>query len=287
MHGRLLFLLKLSVSLTLLSRGWLIWKWDSPIRGLIWKEDWWSGIITRWTNLTWNQFALRSDGWIATLLAGIGIVLMILSIVPWLCWIRSLRWLLWLGTFLLFVDSFAFWVEHNYELGAALEHSLQIIAPVGLFFAVSGKLSRQAWDRCIQIAAALTFCGHGFYALGWHVVPLVYQTMTMKMLRISQETAMLFLKTVGWLDLVAALFLVSRVTRKWGLLYMVLWGGATALARTVSHFGIAQSKLGLDPWLAETLVRTCHWSLPLIVLGSILNHYLERSVGRFFYTNKG
>ena len=278
-QGRWLFLLKLCLSLTLFTRGWLTWKWDSPIRGLIWKEDWWSGIIERWTNSSWSEFAIQSDGWITVLLTGIGIALMLLSLVPWLPGFRYLRWLLWPATFLLLLDSFAFWVGHNYELGSALEHTLQIMTPLGLFFAGSRQVSEMMWNRCIMIAAALTFCGHGLYAIGWHTVPLVYQTMTMKILRGSQETALVFLKTVGWLDLVAALCLVPKVTRKWALFYMVLWGGATALARTISHFGITQPRSGLDPWLAETLVRSSHWVLPFLVLGGLLN------LGKFKFGN--
>ena len=69
---RLEFALKLCVSLTLLARGWLTWRWDSPIRGLIWKEDWWSGILEQQTNLTWNEFAMISDPGITNLLAGLG-----------------------------------------------------------------------------------------------------------------------------------------------------------------------------------------------------------------------
>ena len=36
-----LVILQFIVSVTFLARGWLTWRWDSPIRELIWEEKWW------------------------------------------------------------------------------------------------------------------------------------------------------------------------------------------------------------------------------------------------------
>ena len=267
---RLEFALKLCVSLTLLAQGWLTWRWDSPIRGLIWKEDWWSGILEQQTNLTWNEFAMISDPGITNLLAGLGITLMVLAVVPWIPltaskW-RWVRWLLVPATLILVLDSVARWVGMEFDCGMAIEHSLQMLAPVLLLIATGHGNRKKLWIAVVTVGAALTFVGHGLYAVGFHPVPLSYQTMTMKLLGCSQDFALVFLQVVGWLDFVAAACLFIRPLRSAGLIYMVGWGLATAVARVASHFSLA----GLDPWMAETLVRTSHWLLPLILLGVIL-----------------
>ena len=48
-----MLLLQACVSITLIARGWLTWRWDSPIRGLVWQEDWWSGLLDSQFNVTW------------------------------------------------------------------------------------------------------------------------------------------------------------------------------------------------------------------------------------------
>lgn len=271
---RLEFALKLCVSLTLLARGWLTWRWDSPIRGLIWKEDWWSGILEQQTNLTWNEFAMISDPGITNLLAGLGITLMMLAIVPWIVnsfpKLRWVRWLLVPATLILVSDSFARWVGMEFDFGMAIEHSLQMLAPVLLLIATGQGNRTKLWIATLTVGVALTFVGHGLYAIGFHPVPLSFQTMTMKLLRCEQDFAMAFLQIVGWMDFVAAACLFIRPLKKVGLIYMIGWGLATAFARVISHFDTASTSFGLDPWAAETLVRTSHWLLPLVLLGIIL-----------------
>jgi hypothetical protein len=121
------------------------------------------------------------------------------------------------------------------------------------------------WIAVVTVGAALTFVGHGLYAVGFHPVPLSYQTMTMKLLGCSQDFALVFLQVVGWLDFVAAACLFIRPLKIVGLIYMIGWGLATAFARILSHY----SPAGFNPWGAETFVRTSHWLLPLILLGVI------------------
>ncbi|MEM9283077.1 MAG: hypothetical protein AAGA96_14720 [Verrucomicrobiota bacterium] len=265
-----LSLLQISVSLTFLARGWLTWRWDSPIRGLIWHEDWWSGWLETRFDLPWSAFAKASDFYINAGLTILGVTLMLLALVPWLITrrrFRSLRWLLWLGTALLALDSFARWVDKNFDLGMGIEHALQIFAPAILFFIVSSRDRARIASWLLGIGSAFTFVGHGLYAIGFHPVPLSYQTMTMKLLRVENETAIRFLVGAGLLDFLAALALLFRPVRVIGLLYMVGWGFLTAMARIGSHLGMAQPLYGLDPWIAETLVRTTHWMLPLLLLG--------------------
>ncbi len=271
------FALKICVSVTLLARGWLTWRWDSPVRGLVWKEGWWAEVLERHTDLTWAEFARVSDQWITTLEMVLGILLIVSAVVPWLprnsTSLSRLRWLLLPATLVLALDAFARWVGANYDLGMGMEHSLQILAPLAFFIARGKAPDVDGWIRLVSIGAVLTFAGHGLYALGFHPVPLSYQAMTMKLLGCGQETALVFLKIFGWLDFLAIVCVSIRFFRLAGLGYMIVWGAATALAR-VAAYGSAD---GLDPWLAETLVRTPHWLLPAIALPLVLQRREARA----------
>ena len=258
-----LVVLQFAVSVTLAARGWLTWRWDSPLRSLVWQENWWSGFLEKFFGISWREFAESSEPTLTTVLESLGIAFMLCAVVPWLVTVGRLRWTRWLlcvaGLFLA-LDALGRWVAVDWELGMAIEHSLQVVSPFALLIAVHGGLGR-VWCLTVAIAASLTFAGHGLYALGFHAVPLIFKTMTMRILGCDLDTAIVVLQIAGWLDLVAVLVLWFNPLRRWSLCYMILWGGATALARLWAHV-----ELGLDPWLAETLVRTAHWALPLLLI---------------------
>ncbi|MDF1753148.1 MAG: hypothetical protein P1U89_10270 [Verrucomicrobiales bacterium] len=242
-----LVLLKLCVSITVLARGWLTWRWDSPIRGLVWQEGWWGRLVD------WDQFAMTSDPMITTGLKILGIALMISAVVPWVRWLRGL---LIPMTVILIVDSFARFIDSGNHLAMAIEHSLQWGCPLMLFIAQKepGKS-----HLLMQLATSLTFIGHGLYAVGFHPVPLKFMMMTTKILPLDEAGARQFLMAAGILDFVAAVGILIAPFRRISLYYMIAWGALTACARVVS----GQS---LDPWLIETLVRTSHWMVPLLLL---------------------
>ena len=257
--------LRVCVSAVLLSRGWLTFQWDSPIRSLLWHEDWLAAPLG-FFGVSWEEYALYSGPYLDVTFQIIGILLMALSLLPWLLPLgKAVNWL-WVAVAILAVDSIGRWIGAGYDLGMAIEHSLQMGAPVALWLALRRPENDRFWLGFVLLASALTFVGHGLYAVGFHPVPLSYQTMTMAILGIGTDSAIVFLKVVGWLDFVAAVGIFFPMTRIPALAYMVVWGGATAAARVVSHAGFDQPLLGLDPWLAETLVRTPHWLLPLLAI---------------------
>lgn len=263
--------LKIGTSLTLFARGWLTWRWDSPIRTLFWQEDWWSSVLDSGFALSWSTWAEESDAWITPLLKGLGLILILSALLPWIAagagkGSRLARGLLWVAFGILFLDSLARWVGHDYELGMGIEHALQMAMPLALFYALGRSCRPSRWALTLGLASALTFIGHGLYASGFHGVPLSYQTMTSKILRIEDPGLTKgFLQGAGWLDFVAAIGIFIRPLRTASLLYMILWGAATALARTWAHAGWDSPLWGLDPWIAETLVRTPHWMIPLLL----------------------
>lgn len=259
--GRWLLALQAGVCLTLAARGWLTWRWDSPLRTLVWQEGWWTNLLNRGFGVSWNEFARHSEPTLTRTLEAIGIGLMICAIVPCLATRDSLRWTRWLlvpAGLVLALDAFARWVEVDWQFAMSIEHALQVFTPFALLMILGRAKTRPTWILLTIAAISLTFVGHGLYALGFHAVPLNFQTMTMKLLGCEQETALLFLRIVGWLDLVAVVGLWFPTTRRWALFYMIAWGAATALARPLAYGS-------LDPWLAEMLVRTPHWLFPLLL----------------------
>ena len=254
-----LIILKCCVSLTLLARGWLTWKWDSPIRGLFWREDWWGGLID------WKKFATESDSAITMGLETVGLIMMVSAVIPWLAsfsWLKWTGWLLIPAAGILMVDSLARFADSGNELGMAIEHTLQWSSPLFLLAALylDNSKRQRSWTLLIYVAIALTFIGHGFYAMGFHSVPLKFQTMTTTLLKLSESGALIFLSIAGYLDFLAAigLFIPGRI-RTASVIYTIAWGALTAFARVAVG-------PGLDPWLMETLVRSSHWMIPLVVL---------------------
>lgn len=266
-------ILQLTVSLMLLCRGFLTWRWDSPIRELIWQEKWWTPVLQKW-DVTWSHFARTSDEWITPTLERLGIFLMVMAVVPWLGGFSRLRWTRWFlipATLVLILDAFSRWVGKDMQAGMFMEYALQVTAPVALLIYLGRKSfhapKRDAIVKWILIfAAGLTFVGHGLYAMGYYNVPLKFRMMTTEILPISEEGSLMFLEIAGWLDFVVVGLVLLPWTRTVALIYMVLWGGATALARVLTYYDTNLPYNGLDPWLAETLVRTPHWAVPLWIL---------------------
>ena len=262
-------ILQLIVSVTFLARGWLTWRWDSPIRELIWEEKWWAPVLKNY-DVTWSHFARTSDQWITPTLERLGIFLMVSALIPWVVGFSHLRWLRWFlipATLILILDGFSRWVGKDMQAGMAMEHILQIFVPLALLILLGRKShnvpKRQAVVRLsLMIATAATFVGHGLYAVGYYSVPLHFQMMTTEILSLSEDGSLQFLRIFGWLDFLVVPFVFLRWTRWIALFYMFCWGGATALARILAYYDEALPYNGMGPWFAEAMVRTSHWAIP-------------------------
>lgn len=265
-----LLILQFGVSILLLSRGWLTWRWDSPIRELIWEEKWWTPVLAKF-DVTWGHFARTSDTWITPTLERTGIFLMVSALIPLLAMVPRLRWMRWLlipAILILVLDAFSRWVGKDMQAGVAMEYALRVISPLALLIYLGRGVPLLGIRRGIVVcllllASALTFTGHGLYAMGYYDVPLEFRMMTTEILPISEEASLTFLKAAGWLDFVVVALVFIPPTRLVALIYMMLWGGATSVARIWAYYEPTLPWNGLDPWLAEALVRTPHWVVPL------------------------
>ena len=121
---------------------------------------------------------------------------------------------------------------------------------------------------------ALTFIGHGLFAVGLHYQPGNFMQMTMNILGFDRIQASIFLLTVGLLDFIVVLGLLSSKTRIISLSYMILWGFLTALARSVfmlNEVSLAETFINYTPM---TILRFPNSLLPLLLL---LNYRTPRS----------
>ncbi|MDX2285137.1 MAG: hypothetical protein NW241_13315 [Bacteroidia bacterium] len=156
------------------------------------------------------------------------------------------------------------WSDSGYEWPQLIEHSLRI-ATLPLLAWLSLPGSRPP-VLALRLALAGTFAGHGIYALGWPFpTPPQFLSMTARLLHLTPPAAQEFLFGIGLADLAAAMLLFTRRPRP-ALIYMVLWGSLTALARAAAHLHAHSTWEEVLYWSAETLIRVPHACAPLILL---------------------
>ncbi|MEM8710883.1 MAG: hypothetical protein AAGG01_08020 [Planctomycetota bacterium] len=259
-EGRVVGLLQVSVALVLLGRGWLTYRWSSPIRGLLWDEVLMTPILARF-GIAWPDYAAGSDAGITLGLKVAGVVLTISALLVLLVRRapRAAALALMPSMVILLLDGYARYSERDFEIGMGLEGALQWGAPMILLLCARSGVTGRLWKGLLLLAAAATFTGHGLYAVGFHPVPWQFEAMVENILGTGPLATNRLLLCAGLLDFAAVTALWWRRTRMLALGYMVIWGAATALARPVANDG-------LDPWLAQLVVRTPHWAIPLALL---------------------
>ena len=192
------------------------------------------------------------------------------------------------GFMSIFGIAFLKFVGRGYQLPQLVEWGIQYLSPFIFYLYFTGRELR-AFKLGI-VATAMTFGGHGVYALGFGVgVPSYFLDMTIAFFGLSELFAANFLRLAGVLDLLIVLgcfyFLVFGYNRRehrvafwlsyFVLCWAVLWGAITALARVfiIPSFTL---DLSLVYWFFETLVRFPHALIPLFLVLTIRKkHTLE------------
>ena len=228
-----------------------------------------SPLIIKYTSLTWEDYALESDPYITTGIEWLGIILMfgaVLTLMMRIPYFAIFKWFLIPLWGILALDNLSNYFDVAYQSGMLIEFSLQASAPLLLLWVLVFPRMLKTWGWLATILVSACFIGHGLYAVGYHPVPWIFQTMTMGILGVEEETARSMLYAMGVLDFIVAFCVFIPFLRRPALYYMVLWGMATAVARIWAHYEPAQKYNGLDPWIAECVVRTVHWMIPLLLL---------------------
>lgn len=167
---------------------------------------------------------------------------------------------------ILAVQSYCSYVSAGYLLEQMIEHSLQIGLPCLYILShntsVESRLFQQAFCKSI---IALTFIGHGMYAIGYHIVPDHFITMTQSIFGWNQTVCEQFLMVMGYLDFLFAGLLFVPQLNVVSLSYMVVWGSLTALARMYPILSGDFTLELLTVYLPNTIYRLGHGLVPFVL----------------------
>jgi hypothetical protein len=152
----------------------------------------------------------------------------------------------------------------GFRLPDLMEHTLGWASPWLLLLAASGH---QAWPLLARIAVALTFTGHGLFALGWPwPLPPHFGYMTTRITGLTPEGAQWLLRLAGSLDLLVSVGIFMPRLAKPALVYAIIWGGLTALARPTAYVLWPSFWPDLHRWGMEMAWRLPHALVPLAIL---------------------
>jgi len=260
-------LLQLSTAAVFFGRAYQHLFWDAPFRTLLWDEQIMSGIVQFFSSLTWEAYinSLVIDDGINQIIRGFGwfyIVCGIISLgMKWMP--RILQRLVLLGGVGLILLALLLWKEKFYSLGQFFEYSLQFSLPFFFYYSIQRVELGPRFIFWLKIAAAITFICHGLYAIGYYPQPGTFMEMTVEIMGCSDHTASSFLKLMGILDFVVASLIFLPKFARLALLYMVVWGFLTALARIWTNFDFGNIGEHLHQTGFAFLFRAGHFLIPL------------------------
>lgn len=265
-------LLQIATIALLLGRGWQFMvkgnmfndflghpTFMNPVVKYIYQTDWKEYL----TNPAWGDFH-------GNIVFGIGVyfLLSILMVV----FIKKIPPLfiktnLWIISFILFFLAFSLFIGKGFQVGQWIEYSLQFCTPIFLLYYFLSKNISKKYILFIKIATAFTFIGHGLYAIGYYPRPGNFVDMMIKGFGTTQSQSEILLDIVGYLDLIAAglLFLPIKKIYKAALIYIIIWGFLTTLARVYANFSPGLGWYSLKQWLPEMLMRFPHFLIPAVL----------------------
>ena len=255
----------------LLARGWQHFFSQVPYWSWLWDESIMRPMVVEWFGGSWDAYAIGESGLADAINYGIWGLGSWLIITGGLLLFgkktRKIVQIFLLGSgLILLLHAASITKDHFYRIIQLMEYSLQVGAPLVLLsFLRFGQWHNQL-DWTVRILTALTFIGHGWYAIGYYFPrPALFTEMTMAILQVNQGDAEVFLVIMGVLDVMAALLLLLRWKRldKVAIGYCVIWGFLTALARIWAHFYPAWIGDVLWQWGPEFVLRFPHFFLPL------------------------
>jgi hypothetical protein len=274
----LTWLLRVTCAVMFTGHGWMCWNGQMQLHALLQNEPLMAGIVEKLFSMDWKDWvslqvsdhidtAIRIQAWIFFFFATA-------TLVPVRNWI--FRFVYLLGAINLVFLAWLKYFDAGTGMGHFFEHSSQFCLPLILYLIVFGKGWSCTAIMTAGIAMALTFTGHGLFAIGlpseipWlnHPRPGNFTEMTMLCLGLESEVvAGRILLIAGILDLTAVLMLFSPGRlRVAALSYMVIWGLLTTLARPWSHFDPAFAAEVINRWLPEAIYRVPHFGLPFCLM---------------------
>ncbi|MGB3464661.1 MAG: hypothetical protein WBA74_05315 [Cyclobacteriaceae bacterium] len=272
-HKNLDNLLKISCFLLFLGRAWQFLFWDAPLRALLWDEDLMEKIVVNVFNVTWYDYVTneKADMIIQGAIQTTGLFYLCMAIVSLFIHsnFRFGKALLGISSLSLLFLAFLYCKEKFYHHGQFFEYAIQFSLPVFLLIITyyRKQVAKANFILFIKIAVALTFVSHGLYAIGFYPRPGIFIDMTINSLGVTEPVAHQILLIAGILDFIAAIGLFLNRIAKPFIIYCIVWGLLTAVARTWANIQIDFPDLAiLSQYLPQTLYRLPHGLLPVALL---------------------
>jgi len=272
----LIWILRLSAFCVFFGRGWEHLYTDAPFRAVLWDPSIMESLITFLTGLSWHQYTSSSTcNFIIDMAIKLtGIFYMLCAVVALVVQPKQkhLSKMLIYGSCLLIVLSFLFYKTKFNKFGQFIEYSCQMFSPLFLYAILLYEVHLKKFNFFLKTAIALTFIGHGLYALGIYITPGVWFDMAMGSANflglqplVAQIETTIFI--AGVLDVVVAIciFLPKKLAIPF-LLWAFIWGLFTALSRIVGFMYFDPTWHTFLQWLPQTILRLPHALIPVAAL---------------------
>jgi len=269
-HHKVVFALKIVCFFVFFGRGWQHLFWDAPLRAFFWDEGLLRPLVEGLFNMNWEDYVPSSavDKSIQILTRLLGAFYMVCAMVA--IWPKPIHkrvaMLLPIGSVLLSLLAFLYFKEQFYRVGQLIEYASQVAAPALLYGVLRNKLGMARLQLYLKLAIALTFIGHGLYAVGYYPQPGVFIDMVINIFGFGEITARQLLVGAGFLDFVVALLIFLPPYTYSALVYAFVWGGLTALARVVGYLSLDYGGGDTIQVFFETIYRLPHAGFPLLSL---------------------
>ena len=256
-------IIKVAFILILLGSAFRYFLFDTPLRIFFWNEENMKPILNL-IGIQWEDYANNTlvdktiviiGKIIASFLLICGLVIAIKD--------KVYQLIIYILTFIFLLFAILTWKDNFYHLPFLLEQS--IFCFTGIIYLKNQE--NKSLVLFTKIIIALTFIGHGLYALNIYNIPGEFVQLTMNATGYEEEKSKLFLKLFGFFDLIFS-FLLFSSKQKWvniGLIYCVLWGFLTAFSRIVGHYHEELGIHSLDEYWHECIIRIPNGLVPLFL----------------------
>jgi len=234
------------------------------------------GLIATLTGLTWHEYVSSPtcNFIIDILIKSVGLFYLACAVLSITIKEKhkQLSKTLLAGSFLLIILSLLFYKSKFYLFGQFIEYSCQMFSPVFLYLMLSYKVNINKFNFILKSAIALTFVGHGLYALGIYITPGVWIDMAISSLNFAGlyptvEQVQQIIYLAGVLDMILAIgiFLPGRWSSSF-LIWAFVWGLLTASSRVVGFMNFDPTWHTFIQWMPQTIMRLPHALIPLAAL---------------------
>lgn len=272
-HNQFILIIRIACVMLFLGRGWQHFFWDAPFRTILWSEQLLGSLVESVTSMTWQQYATNpmTDKTISIITKFFGVFYFAMAGICFTLKSEMIKRgrLLILASLCLFVLSFVYYIAKSWRIGMLIEHASQYGLPLVFYVALFKENYLSKYMIFFKTLIAMTFIGHGLFAIGLHPVPGKFVDMIISVFGISEANAILMLKVAGTLDFLAAMSLFIPPFVFYALIFNIFWGITTAFARVVANFDFDLAGMSAHQWILEVVYRLPHGLLPLALFLSL------------------